>query len=47
MYVGECSQACPKHVDPSGAIQQYKLTAATDWLKTLVFPKGAGTKDQP
>jgi fumarate reductase iron-sulfur subunit len=35
-FVGECSQVCPKHVDPAGAIQQYKLTAATHWLKTLL-----------
>ena len=27
-FVGECTQVCPKHVDPAGAIQQYKLTAA-------------------
>ena len=24
-FVGECTKACPKHVDPAGAIQQYKL----------------------
>jgi fumarate reductase iron-sulfur subunit len=35
-FVGECSQVCPKNVDPAGAIQQYKLTAATHWLKTLL-----------
>jgi fumarate reductase iron-sulfur subunit len=35
-FVGECSQACPKNVDPAGAIQQYKLTSAVHWLKTLV-----------
>jgi fumarate reductase iron-sulfur subunit len=41
MFVGECTQACPKHVDPAGAIQQYKLTAATEWLKAFVLPRGA------
>jgi fumarate reductase iron-sulfur subunit len=41
MFVGECTQVCPKHVDPAGAIQQYKLTAATEWLKAMVLPRGA------
>jgi fumarate reductase iron-sulfur subunit len=27
-FVGECTSACPKHVDPAEAIQRYKLTAA-------------------
>lgn len=27
-FVGECTNACPKHVDPAEAIQRYKLTAA-------------------
>jgi fumarate reductase iron-sulfur subunit len=40
-YVGECSVACPKGVDPAGAIQRYKLTAATHSVKNLVFPRGA------
>jgi fumarate reductase iron-sulfur subunit len=35
-FVGECSQVCPKNVDPAGAIQQYKLASATDWLKSLL-----------
>ena len=39
-FVGECTQVCPKHVDPAGAIQQYKLTAAQEWLKSLVLPWG-------
>ena len=42
-FVGECSEVCPKHVDPAGAIQQYKLTTAIAWFKALVLPKGAGT----
>jgi len=41
MFVGECTRVCPKHVDPAGAIQQYKLTAATEWLKAIVLPRGA------
>ena len=40
-YVGECSVACPKGVDPAGAIQRYKLTAAAHSVKDLVFPRGA------
>jgi len=40
-FVGECSRVCPKHVDPAGAIQRYKLTAALDSLRHLVMPRGA------
>ncbi len=36
-FVGECTQVCPKNVDPAGAIQQYKLTATMEWLKALVL----------
>jgi fumarate reductase iron-sulfur subunit len=35
-FVGECTKACPKHVDPAGAIQQYKLMSAAHWFKTLL-----------
>src|SRR6187399_2961203 len=31
-FVGECTAVCPKHVDPAAAIQQYKLTAAMEWV---------------
>ena len=34
-FVGECTKACPKDVDPAGAIQQYKLSGVADWLKSL------------
>src|SRR6187200_1752314 len=37
-FVGECSAACPKDVDPAGAIQRYKLTAATQAIKDLLMP---------
>jgi fumarate reductase iron-sulfur subunit len=40
-FVGECTRVCPKHVDPAGSIQRYKLTAALDWVKSLVLPRGA------
>ncbi len=38
-YVGECTSACPKGVDPAGAIQRYKLTAATRTLLSFVLPR--------
>jgi fumarate reductase iron-sulfur subunit len=41
-FVGECTRVCPKHVDPAGAIQQYKLKAAMEWFKSFVMPRGAG-----
>ena len=40
-FVGECTKVCPKNVDPAGAIQQYKLTATTEWFKSLLMPWGA------
>jgi len=40
-FVGECSAVCPKDVDPAGAIQRYKLTAATQAVKDLLLPRGA------
>ncbi len=40
-FVGECTKVCPKHVDPAGAIQRYKLTAAMETVKAFVMPKGA------
>ena len=40
-FVGECTKVCPKNVDPAGAIQRYKLTAAMEWLKSFVMPWSA------
>jgi fumarate reductase iron-sulfur subunit len=40
-FVGECTRACPTGVDPAGAIQRYKLTAAMHSVKALLFPRGA------
>ncbi|MGH8774139.1 MAG: succinate dehydrogenase/fumarate reductase iron-sulfur subunit [Jiangellaceae bacterium] len=40
-FVGECTRVCPKNVDPAGAIQRYKLTAATESLKAFLLPRGA------
>ena len=39
-FVGECTRACPKGVDPAGAIQRYKLTAALQSVKSFVLPRG-------
>ena len=40
-YANECSEVCPKHVDPAQAVQRMKLASAVQWLG--VWPKrGAG-----
>ncbi|MGH7986318.1 MAG: succinate dehydrogenase iron-sulfur subunit [Candidatus Binataceae bacterium] len=36
VVIGECSVVCPKQVDPSLAIQQYKLTATRDWFRSFL-----------
>jgi fumarate reductase iron-sulfur subunit len=40
-FVGECSAVCPKHVDPAGAIQRYKLKAAQESVKAFLMPRGS------
>ena len=40
-FVGECTKVCPKHVDPAGSIQRYKLTAALESMKSFFLPRGA------
>jgi fumarate reductase iron-sulfur subunit len=40
-FVGECSKVCPKDVDPAGAIQRYKLTAALESVKSFLTPWGS------
>jgi fumarate reductase iron-sulfur subunit len=40
-FVGECTTVCPKHVDPAGAIQRYKLKAAKESVKAILLPRGA------
>jgi len=40
-FVGECTKVCPKHVDPAGAIQQYKLTATIERFKSFLMPWAA------
>ncbi len=39
--VGECTEVCPKNVDPAGAIQLYKLATATNWIKSMLLPWGS------
>ena len=39
-FVGECTKACPKDVDPAGAIQRYKLKAAQESAKAFLLPRG-------
>jgi fumarate reductase iron-sulfur subunit len=34
-FANECSQVCPKHVDPAMAIQQAKLNDFMQWAKIL------------
>ncbi len=40
-FVGECTEVCPKNVDPAGAIQRAKVTAMQAWYKKLLMPWGA------
>ncbi len=39
-FVGECTEVCPKNVDPAGAIQRYKVSATADFFKSLLLPWG-------
>jgi fumarate reductase iron-sulfur subunit len=40
-FVGECTSVCPENVDPAGAIQRYKLKAASESVKAFLLPRGA------
>jgi fumarate reductase iron-sulfur subunit len=39
-FANECSEVCPKNVDPAGAIQQAKLQNVIDWATSFVVPRG-------
>ena len=39
-YANECSDVCPKHVDPAAAVNQAKFNAVIDWATGLVLPRG-------
>ena len=34
-YANECSEVCPKHVDPAAAVNRSKLVSALQWMKVL------------
>ena len=42
-FVGECSEVCPKNVDPAGAIQQAKVQAANGFFLSFL-PFGPGRR---
>ncbi len=37
-FVGACSEVCPEHVDPAGAIQQVKIRSTVDWYAQHLMP---------
>jgi fumarate reductase iron-sulfur subunit len=39
-FVGECTEVCPKHVDPAGAIQRAKVENTKAFYKSLLMPWG-------
>ncbi len=39
-FIGECSEVCPKHVDPAQAVQRGKLFSTIDWFKSVLMPWG-------
>lgn len=39
-FVGDCSEVCPKNVDPAGAIQQAKVTATKEFYRSVLVPWG-------
>ncbi len=39
-FVGECSQVCPKDVDPATAIQRSKVQLTKEYFSSLIWPWG-------
>jgi fumarate reductase iron-sulfur subunit len=39
-YANECSEVCPKNVDPAAAVNQAKLNGLVDWATSFVLPRG-------
>lgn len=37
-FVGACSEVCPEHVDPAGALQQVKIKSTIDWYREHLMP---------
>ncbi|MCR9097667.1 MAG: succinate dehydrogenase iron-sulfur subunit [bacterium] len=44
-YANECSEVCPKGVDPAAAVNQAKFGAVIDWAKGLVLPRAPHAAD--
>jgi len=42
-YANECSEVCPKNVDPAAAVNQAKIGAVVDWARSFVVPRRAGS----
>ena len=40
-FVGECSEVCPKDVDPAAAIQRSKVATTKDWFRSMLMPWGS------
>lgn len=38
-FANECSEVCPKSVDPAAAVNQAKLLAVIDWAKSFLTPR--------
>ncbi len=38
-YANECSEVCPKNVDPAAAVNQAKFRAVIDWATSFVTPR--------
>jgi fumarate reductase iron-sulfur subunit len=39
-FANECSEVCPKGVDPAAAVNQAKFNAVVDWATGFVVPRG-------
>ncbi len=40
-FANECSEVCPKNVDPAAAVNQAKFGAVIDWATSLVLPRAS------
>jgi fumarate reductase iron-sulfur subunit len=40
-FANECSEVCPKNVDPAAAVNQAKFGAVIDWATKLVLPRAS------
>ena len=38
-FANECSEVCPKGVDPAAAVNQAKFNAVIDWATSFVLPR--------